>query len=305
MTTAVPHDPLRIGTRGSALALTQTGIVADDIATETGATTELVTITTAGDRSNEPLSRAGGAGLFTGALRDALLAGECDVIVHSLKDLPTAPHPELVIAAIPAREDARDALCARDGLTLADAPRGRARRHRLAAPRGAAAPARAPTSSRRHPRQRRHAPRARGGGRSGCRAPRRRGPARASVAPTSSPSYLDLDRWPTAPGQGALAIEVRRGDEDLVRALDHAETRAAVEAERHVLALLEAGCSAPVGAHAVVDAGLLLPLGERLQPRRHDRADRSHAAELAGRRRGAPTSRHPPPGNCSTPAPPT
>src|SRR4029079_9013996 len=80
---------LRIGTRGSALALTQTGTVADDIATETGATTELVTITTAGERSNQPLSRAGGEGLFTGALRDALLAGECDVIVHSLKDLPT------------------------------------------------------------------------------------------------------------------------------------------------------------------------------------------------------------------------
>ena len=78
---------LRIGTRGSALALTQTGIVADDIATDTGATTELVTITTAGDRSNEPLSRAGGAGLFTGALRDALLAGECDV------DRPLAERP--------------------------------------------------------------------------------------------------------------------------------------------------------------------------------------------------------------------
>jgi len=70
--------------------------------------------------------------------------------------------------------------------------------------------------------------------------------------------YLDLDRWPTAPGQGALAVEVRVGDEDLVRALDHPETRAAAEAERHVLALLEAGCSAPLGAHAVVDAGLLL-----------------------------------------------
>ena len=70
--------------------------------------------------------------------------------------------------------------------------------------------------------------------------------------------FLDADAWPTAPGQGALAVEVRRGDEDLVRALDHAETRAAVEAERGVLALLEAGCSAPVGARAVVDAGLLL-----------------------------------------------
>ena len=70
--------------------------------------------------------------------------------------------------------------------------------------------------------------------------------------------YLDADRWPTAPGQGALGVEVRRGEEYLVEKLDHAETRAAVEAEREVLALLEAGCSAPVGARAVVDAGLLL-----------------------------------------------
>ena len=91
---------LRIGTRGSTLALTQTGMVADDLADATGATTELVTITTDGDRSNEPLSRAGGTGLFTGALRDALVDGRCDVVVHSLKDLPTAPHDQLVVAAI-------------------------------------------------------------------------------------------------------------------------------------------------------------------------------------------------------------
>lgn len=115
---------LRIGTRGSTLALTQTGMVADDLADAYGVTTELVTITTDGDRSNEPLSRAGGTGLFTGALRDALLADECDVIVHSLKDLPTAPHDQLVVAAIPAREDPRDALIARDGLTLDELPAG-------------------------------------------------------------------------------------------------------------------------------------------------------------------------------------
>lgn len=248
---------LRIGTRGSALALTQTGMVADDLADATGATTELVTITTDGDRSNEPLSRAGGTGLFTGALRDALVDGRCDVVVHSLKDLPTAPHDQLVVAAIPAREDPRDALCARDGLTLDALPAG--------ARVGTGSPRRMAQLRRRRP---------------DLEVVDIRGNVDTRLGKVTSgeldavilaaaglnrigrtdviTELLDPDAWPTAPGQGALAVEVRRGEEDLVRALDHPETRAAVEAEREVLALLEAGCSAPVGARAVVDAGLLL-----------------------------------------------
>lgn len=248
---------LRIGTRGSTLALTQTGMVADDLADATGATTELVTITTDGDRSNEPLSRAGGTGLFTGALRDALVDGRCDVVVHSLKDLPTAPHDQLVVAAIPAREDPRDALCARDGLTLDALPAG--------ARVGTGSPRRMAQLRRRRP---------------DLEVVDTRGNVDTRLGKVTSGALdavilaaaglnrigrtdvitelLDPDAWPTAPGQGALAVEVRRGEEDLVRALDHPETRAAVEAEREVLALLEAGCSAPVGARAVVDAGLLL-----------------------------------------------
>ena len=100
---------LGIGTRGSALALTQTGTVADDIATETGASTELVTITTAGDRSNEPLSRVGGAGLFTGALRDALLAGT------PLPDTATDPARSFEIVA------PIDASAAADGAVVTPA----------------------------------------------------------------------------------------------------------------------------------------------------------------------------------------
>jgi hydroxymethylbilane synthase len=248
---------LRIGTRGSALALTQTGLVADDITTETGSMTELVTISTEGDRSNEPLSRAGGAGLFTGALRDALLAGRCDVIVHSLKDLPTAPHSELRIAAIPVREDARDAVCARDGFTLDTLPRG--------ARVGTGSPRRTAQLRRRRPDLEVVDIRGNVDTRLGrvadgeldavvLAAAGLRRLRRADVIT----ELLDLSRWPTAPGQGALAVEVRAGEEDLVRALDHPETRAAVEAERHVLAILEAGCAAPLGAHAVIDAGLLL-----------------------------------------------
>lgn len=248
---------LRIGTRGSALALTQTGMVADDLADATGVETELVTITTDGDRSNEPLSRAGGTGLFTGALRDALLDDRCDLVVHSLKDLPTAPHDQLVVAAMPAREDPRDALCARDGLTLDQLPEG--------ARVGTGSPRRMAQLRSRRPDIDVVDIRGNVDTRLGRVAP---GDLDAVILAAAGlrrlgrtdvvTEYLDADRWPTAPGQGALAVEVRRGDEDLVRALDHAETRAAVEAERGVLALLEAGCSAPVGARAVVDAGLLL-----------------------------------------------
>lgn len=248
---------LRIGTRGSTLALTQTGMVADDLAAATGISTELVTITTDGDRSHEPLSRAGGTGLFTGALRDALLDGRCDVVVHSLKDLPTAPHDKLVVAAMPPREDPRDALCARDGLTLATLPAG--------ARVGTGSPRRMAQLRARRPDLEVVDIR----GNVDTRLGRVAGGDLDAVILAAAgltrigrtdvvTEFLDADAWPTAPGQGALAVEVRRGEEDLVRALDHAETRAAVEAEREVLALLEAGCSAPVGARAVVDAGLLL-----------------------------------------------
>lgn len=248
---------LRIGTRGSTLALTQTGMVADDLTAATGISTELVTITTDGDRSHEPLSRAGGTGLFTGALRDALLDGRCDVVVHSLKDLPTAPHDKLVVAAMPPREDPRDALCARDGLTLATLPAG--------ARVGTGSPRRMAQLRARRPDLEVVDIR----GNVDTRLGRVAGGDLDAVILAAAgltrigrtdvvTEFLDADAWPTAPGQGALAVEVRRGEEDLVRALDHAETRAAVEAEREVLALLEAGCSAPVGARAVVDAGLLL-----------------------------------------------
>lgn len=248
---------LRIGTRGSALALTQTGMVAGDLADATGVKTELVTITTDGDRTNEPLSRAGGTGLFTGALRDALLDDRCDLVVHSLKDLPTAPHDRLVVAAIPAREDARDALCARDGLTLEGLPAG--------ARVGTGSPRRMAQLRARRPDLEVVDIRGNVDTRLGRVAP---GDLDAVILAAAGlrrlgrtdvvTELLDADRWPTAPGQGALAVEVRAGDEALVKALDHVETRVAVEAEREVLALLEAGCSAPVGARAVVDAGLLL-----------------------------------------------
>lgn len=248
---------LRIGTRGSALALTQTGMVADAITAATGRPTELITITTQGDRSREPLSRAGGTGLFTGALRDALAAGECDVIVHSFKDLPTAPHELFTVAAVPEREDPRDALCARDGATLDElAPGARV---------GTGSPRRAAQLRARRPDLEVIDIRGNVGtrlalvtnGELDAVVLAAAGLARLDASDAVT-EFFDIDAWPTAPAQGALAIEVRRGDEQLVAPIDHPDTHAAADAERGVLARLEAGCSAPVGAHAVIDAGLLL-----------------------------------------------
>src|SRR5436190_20747883 len=113
----------RLGTRGSALALAQSGAVADALRAVTSREVELVEITTAGDRSSAPVASLG-VGVFVSALREALLAKEIDFAVHSYKDLPTAPGEGLHIAAIPQRGDPRDVLVARDGLTLAELPDG-------------------------------------------------------------------------------------------------------------------------------------------------------------------------------------
>ena len=270
---------IRIGTRGSALALAQTGTVARSLSAKSGRPVELVSISTEGDRSKESLSSLGGTGVFASALRDALIAGECDAIVHSLKDLPTAPDPGLVIAAIPRREDARDALCARDGMTLDTLPEG----------------ARVGTGSpRRHAQLRARRPDIevvdiRGNIDTRLR---RVGVDLDAVILAAAglgrigrldaiTEFLGIDGWPTAPGQGALAIEVRAGEEKLVKALDHSTTRFVVEAEREVLALLEAGCAAPIGANALVDDGLLFLSARVYSPDGEKRITSSHALYLS------------------------
>ena len=252
---------IRIGTRGSALAMAQTQQIAERLAKAARADIELVPITTQGDTSRASLATIGGTGVFAAALREALLAGECDLVVHSLKDLPTADHPGLRLGAVPKRADARDALCARDGLTLATLPEG----------------ARVGTGSPRRIAQLRAA-------RPDVVAVDIRGNVDTRLGKVASgeldavilaaaglgrlgrgdavTELLELSDWPTAPGQGALALEVRRerGDRDLERgleAVDHAVSRAMVFAERLVLAGLEAGCSAPVGATAFIEDELL------------------------------------------------
>jgi hydroxymethylbilane synthase len=246
---------IRIGTRGSALAMAQTTTVARALE-RSGAEVELVTITTEGDTSKAPLASLGGTGVFASALRDALLAGQVDAIVHSLKDLPTAGFPGLSIAAIPKREDARDALCARDGLTLDTLPEG--------ANVGTGSPRRRAQLLKRRPDLAVADIRGNVDTRLGKVASGELDAVILAAAGLSRLGRLDavteffgIDGWPTAPGQGAVAIEVRAGEEQLVATLDHKPTRTLVEAEREVLARLEAGCAAPVGANAFVDDGLL------------------------------------------------
>ncbi|MBN9374214.1 MAG: hydroxymethylbilane synthase, partial [Cellulomonas sp.] len=186
---------------------------------------------------------------FAAALRRALLDGVCDLVGHSRKDLPTAPEPGLVVAALPTRADARDALCARDGLTLAGLPAG--------ARVGTGSPRRVAQLLSRRPDLEVVGVRGNVDTRLASVADRRLDAVVLAAAgldrlgrSDAATERFDLGDWPTAPGQGALAVEVRAGEEDLVAMLDDPATRVAVEAERRVLALLEAGCSAPVGVHA-------------------------------------------------------
>ncbi|ARE75280.1 hydroxymethylbilane synthase [Streptomyces sp. NPDC059558] len=251
-----PDQPLRLGTRRSKLAMSQSGHVADAVRAVTGRAVELVEITTYGDVSREHLSQIGGTGVFVTALRDALLRGEVDFAVHSLKDLPTAQPDDLVIAAMPRREDARDALVARDGLTFEQLPDG----------------ARIGTGSPRRTAQLNHLALSLGKrietvpirGNVDTRIGFvRDGELDAVVLAAAglnrigrgaeATDLLSVDSVLPAPGQGALAVECLASDTDLVAALgelDDPHTRAAVTAERSLLAALEAGCSAPVGAFA-------------------------------------------------------
>lgn len=259
--------PLRLGTRRSALATTQAGWVADLLRAR-GQEVDLVEITTDGDRDRvTPLrelgDRVGGTGVFVSALRDALRSGAVDLAVHSLKDLPTAPEADLVVAAIPTREDPRDALVARDGVTLGELPAGAVvgtgspRRQAQLAALGLGLDLRelrgnVDTRLRSVAEGRYDAIVL------ACAGLRRLGRADEIT------EALDPIQLLPAPGQGALAVEVRAGDRpedravrDAVAPLDDPDTRACVTAERALLAALEAGCSAPVGALAEVVESLV------------------------------------------------
>ncbi|GAT71600.1 hydroxymethylbilane synthase [Microbacterium hydrocarbonoxydans] len=256
--------PIRLGTRRSALAQAQSGHVAAALEKISGRPVELVTITSEGDTNRASLSEIGGQGIFATRLREALLAGECDILVHSLKDLPTAVPDGLTIAATPVREDARDIVITRDGTPL----------HRL--PAGSTVGTGSP---RRIAQVRRRAPHAKvvdirgnvdsrlarvssgeldavilaaaGLSRLGDGSPLQREDAALGW------EGLGLAEWPTAPGQGSLAVETTTDAPAELRAvlaqLDDPDTRLAITVERAILEGLDAGCQAPMAAHAVVE----------------------------------------------------
>jgi hydroxymethylbilane synthase len=247
--------PVRLGTRASALALAQAGTVAAAL-TATGRKVDLVEITTHGDISREPLAAIGGTGVFVSALRDALLADRIDLAVHSFKDLPTAPADGLTVAATPPREDPRDVVVARDRLTLAELPPGA--RVGTGAPRRVAqiralglgldlVPVRGNVDTRLQQVV---------DGTLDAVVLARAGLARLGRLDEITEVLDPLQMLP-APGQGALAVECRVDDDmvDAVRELDDSTTRSAVTAERSLLAALEAGCTAPVGAYAEAAEG--------------------------------------------------
>ncbi len=252
------NDVIRVGTRRSLLARTQSEHVAVALRAALGRDVVLVEVTTEGDVSAAPLATIGGTGVFVSALREALLGGDVDVAVHSLKDLPTAAPRDITLAAVPLREDPRDAVIARDGLTLGELPAGA--RIGTGSPRRAsqllalglgfdvvAIRGNVDTRIRKV-----------SDGEVDAVVLARAGIARLGRMDEVTEVLDPLQMLP-APGQGALAVECRAGDTDLVaqvrEAVDDPRTRAAVVAERAVLATLEAGCSAPVGAMAEIAEG--------------------------------------------------
>lgn len=257
---------LKAGTRGSALALAQTGMMVERLR-GLGHQVDVVTIRTEGDRAQKDRSMMVGRGAFVKELERALLDGEVDLAVHSAKDMPTEPVPGTTIVALPAREDPRDALVSADGERIEDLP---------------------------------------GGARVGTESPRRRAflllrrsdlevaPIRGNVdsrlARLDAGEYdaivvataglvrlgraerivqrLDPETMLPAVGQGALAIQMRADDPlaEAVRPLDDATTRAAVVAERAFLRAMGGGCKAPFAALAEIRGGRLSIDGAALQP---------------------------------------
>jgi hydroxymethylbilane synthase len=234
------------------MAIAQSRQVADMITERTGRQVEIVGVTTLGDVSRAQLTQIGGTGVFVGALREALLSGEVDLAVHSLKDLPTGPAAGIVLAAVPPRDDPRDALVARDGAKLADLPAG----------------ARIGTGSPRRAAQLL-------GLRADLRCVPIRGNANTRVGKVEDgeldgvvlacaglvrigfvsaiTQVFEPEEMLPAPGQGALAVECRADERELtalLKAVTDQASMAAVTAERSLLEALEAGCSAPVGAYA-------------------------------------------------------
>ncbi|MBV9795054.1 MAG: hydroxymethylbilane synthase [Actinobacteria bacterium] len=301
---------LRLGTRKSPMAMYQSGLVAQAITERTGRPVDLIGVTTQGDVSRAQLAQIGGTGVFVSALRDALLAGQVDLAVHSLKDLPTGQPDDIVLAAVPPRDDPRDALIGLDGAKLADLRPG--------ATIGTGSPRRAAQLLLLRKDIRCVPIRGNAGTRLSKVGAGELDAVVLAAAGLGRLGHLDLvsqffepeDMLP-APGQGALAVECRAADSalaELLAVVDDRPTRAAVTAERTVLAALEAGCSSPIGAYAAghtdhlqLEAAVIATDGS--QSLRERGSDEPAAAAQLGRRiasrllaSGAASLIAPPPG---------
>ncbi|MGD9892552.1 MAG: hydroxymethylbilane synthase [Dehalococcoidia bacterium] len=271
----VEHTPpsvLRLATRGSALALEQTAIV-DRLLREQhpGLMTELVTVTTTGDANQSAPVTQLGDGAFVRGVEAALIQGRADVAVHSAKDVPTTEPAGLTLAAFPKRADARDVIVSRDGRRFTELPSGA--RLGTSSPRRAAIarslrpdievlPIRGNVDTR---LRKLHA------GEYDALVLAAAGLTRLGRGAEAT-EYCDPLVWVPAPGQGILAIQCRSGDPaaQILTAIDHASTHAAIAAERAVLRRLGSGCRTPVGAHArieddtlILNAVLVSPDGRR------------------------------------------
>ena len=278
---------LRIGSRGSPLALAQSRLVAEMLAMQAGGDARdfpIETFMTSGDRIQGRLQEAGGKGLFTKELDEALLDGRIDLAVHSMKDLPTRMPPGIVLAAVPAREDQRDAFIATRARTLMDLPPG----------------ATVGTASLRRQAQTLHL-------RPDLKVEILRGRVETRLAKIESGAFdatylalaglkrlglaqhaasiLDSEAMPPAPGQGALAITARAGDDKalaLLTPLNILEHAITTTAERAFLEALDGSCRTPIGALAKLADDRLTFLGEVLTPDGKHCWRRSGTAALGG-----------------------
>lgn len=252
---------LKLGTRGSLLATTQSQWVADKL---TNIEVQLEVIKTTGDDLSISLMAPAQPGAFVNALRSALITGSVDFIVHSLKDLPSAPHPEIKLAAIPVREDHRDVLVSQGNIVLNEFTAGSVV--------GTSSPRRMAAIKARNPSLRTLP--IRGNIDSRIKKVRDGEYAGAILAAaglhrigrnSDIAQYFEATDILPAPAQGALAVECRANDFEMIELLatiDHSPTRLTSVAERAILQGLNAGCDLAVGAFAYVDEGQLVLLAE-------------------------------------------
>jgi hydroxymethylbilane synthase len=234
---------IRVGSRGSRLALTQAELAAEALR-RPGIEIALVPITTAGDRDRtKPFGEIGARGVFVKELEEALLEGRIDVAVHSAKDMTSTDPAGLVVGAYPPREDPRDALCGapalRPGMRIGTASVRRRAQLLALEPTLSIEPLRGNIDTRLRKR-----------GERGLDAVVLAACGLERLGAEAEISYrFDPDELLPEAGQGALALQVRAGEEETVSRADHEETRRRVEAERRCVATLGGGCLAPVAAH--------------------------------------------------------